>query len=298
MTDGACASVAAQVCEARVRGAQRSGVAPGWTRWLDRAASLPSPGALCGCRSRTWCEHMRGTVADHTQCMTCLCTPIRGLPSSAAACARRTAARCCDSPRQQAPGCYSVACWPARLVRDARRSGVAAGAGLQPDAADRREAVSDDLPGTPLPDLPLRPRALRHTCPPVRPTAAPARSMPRDASAPLVLCRRRPLAAPQPPARVAGPSQVQAAPPYPSPMPMRPARRAQEVETLFHEFGHALQHMLTEQADGLVAGIRGIEWDAVELPSQFMEGWRAPTRNPTAILQSRSVSAARLGVPG
>ena len=75
-------------------------------------------------------------------------------------------------------------------------------------------------------------------------------------------------------------------------------RAAQEVETLFHEFGHALQHMLTEQADGLVAGIRGIEWDAVELPSQFMEGWRAPTRNPTAILQSRSVSAARLGVPG
>ena len=48
---------------------------------------------------------------------------------------------------------------------------------------------------------------------------------------------------------------------------------AQEVETLFHEFGHALQHMLTEQADGLVSGIRGIEWDAVELPSQFMENW-------------------------
>jgi oligopeptidase A len=46
-----------------------------------------------------------------------------------------------------------------------------------------------------------------------------------------------------------------------------------EVETVFHEFGHALQHMLTKQDDALVAGIRGIEWDAVELPSQFMENW-------------------------
>ncbi|GAX73721.1 hypothetical protein CEUSTIGMA_g1174.t1 [Chlamydomonas eustigma] len=46
-----------------------------------------------------------------------------------------------------------------------------------------------------------------------------------------------------------------------------------EVETLFHEFGHALQHMMTEVDDGLVSGIRGIEWDAVELPSQFMENW-------------------------
>ncbi|EFN52299.1 hypothetical protein CHLNCDRAFT_139059 [Chlorella variabilis] len=46
-----------------------------------------------------------------------------------------------------------------------------------------------------------------------------------------------------------------------------------EVETLFHEFGHAAQHMLTEQQEGLVAGIRGVEWDAVELPSQFMENW-------------------------
>ncbi|CAK0786373.1 hypothetical protein CVIRNUC_009586 [Coccomyxa viridis] len=46
-----------------------------------------------------------------------------------------------------------------------------------------------------------------------------------------------------------------------------------EVETLFHEAGHCLQHMLTEQDEGLVSGIRGIEWDAVELPSQFMENW-------------------------
>lgn len=42
---------------------------------------------------------------------------------------------------------------------------------------------------------------------------------------------------------------------------------------MFHEFGHALQHMLTKEDEGLVAGIRNIEWDAVELPSQFMENW-------------------------
>lgn len=46
-----------------------------------------------------------------------------------------------------------------------------------------------------------------------------------------------------------------------------------EVETLFHECGHALQHMLTTVDEGLVSGIRGVEWDAVELPSQFMENW-------------------------
>eukprot|EP00568_Trieres_chinensis_P013774 CAMPEP_0183295840 /NCGR_PEP_ID=MMETSP0160_2-20130417/3637_1 /TAXON_ID=2839 ORGANISM="Odontella Sinensis, Strain Grunow 1884" /NCGR_SAMPLE_ID=MMETSP0160_2 /ASSEMBLY_ACC=CAM_ASM_000250 /LENGTH=776 /DNA_ID=CAMNT_0025457377 /DNA_START=88 /DNA_END=2418 /DNA_ORIENTATION=+ len=46
-----------------------------------------------------------------------------------------------------------------------------------------------------------------------------------------------------------------------------------EVETLFHEFGHGLQHMLTEASVGDVAGINGVEWDAVELPSQFMENW-------------------------
>ena len=46
-----------------------------------------------------------------------------------------------------------------------------------------------------------------------------------------------------------------------------------EVETLFHEFGHGLQHMLTRATVGDVAGISGIEWDAVELPSQFMENW-------------------------
>ncbi len=46
-----------------------------------------------------------------------------------------------------------------------------------------------------------------------------------------------------------------------------------EVETLFHEFGHALQHMLTEVDEPEAAGINNVEWDAVELPSQFMENW-------------------------
>jgi oligopeptidase A len=46
-----------------------------------------------------------------------------------------------------------------------------------------------------------------------------------------------------------------------------------EVETLFHEFGHGLQHMLTTVDYAGAAGIRNVEWDAVELPSQFMENW-------------------------
>ncbi len=46
-----------------------------------------------------------------------------------------------------------------------------------------------------------------------------------------------------------------------------------EVETLFHEFGHALHLMLADKAEGLAGGISGVEWDTVELPSQFMEPW-------------------------
>ncbi|SEA97475.1 oligopeptidase A . Metallo peptidase. MEROPS family M03A [Thiothrix caldifontis] len=46
-----------------------------------------------------------------------------------------------------------------------------------------------------------------------------------------------------------------------------------EVVTLFHEFGHGLHHMLTQVDYPDVAGINGVEWDAVELPSQFMENW-------------------------
>jgi oligopeptidase A len=46
-----------------------------------------------------------------------------------------------------------------------------------------------------------------------------------------------------------------------------------EVNTLFHEFGHGLQHMLTQVDYSEVSGINGVPWDAVELPSQFMENW-------------------------
>lgn len=46
-----------------------------------------------------------------------------------------------------------------------------------------------------------------------------------------------------------------------------------EVETLFHEFGHGLQHMLTVVDHPEAAGINNVEWDSVELASQFMENW-------------------------
>ena len=46
-----------------------------------------------------------------------------------------------------------------------------------------------------------------------------------------------------------------------------------EVTTLFHEFGHGIHHMLTQIEVGDVSGINGVPWDAVELPSQFLENW-------------------------
>ena len=49
--------------------------------------------------------------------------------------------------------------------------------------------------------------------------------------------------------------------------------RHDDVVTLFHEFGHGLHHMLTQVDVTSVAGISGVPWDAVELPSQFLENW-------------------------
>jgi oligopeptidase A len=63
---------------------------------------------------------------------------------------------------------------------------------------------------------------------------------------------------------------------FPRPVGGKPATLTHDdVLTLFHEFGHGLHHMLTRINEPSVAGISGVEWDAVELPSQFMEnfGW-------------------------
>ena len=51
------------------------------------------------------------------------------------------------------------------------------------------------------------------------------------------------------------------------------ATHCREVVTIFHEFGHAMQHTMTMQTDVLVSGIAGIEQDAVEQPSQMLERW-------------------------
>ncbi|CAE8631481.1 unnamed protein product [Polarella glacialis] len=61
---------------------------------------------------------------------------------------------------------------------------------------------------------------------------------------------------------------------FPQPQEGKPSLLSlEEVSTLFHEFGHAMQHVLTVQNESSVSGINGIEWDAVEVASQFMEYW-------------------------
>jgi oligopeptidase A len=61
---------------------------------------------------------------------------------------------------------------------------------------------------------------------------------------------------------------------FPAPVGDRPSLLTHdEVMTLFHEFGHGLHHLLSQVDDLGVSGIRGVEWDAIELPSQFMENF-------------------------
>jgi oligopeptidase A len=66
-----------------------------------------------------------------------------------------------------------------------------------------------------------------------------------------------------------------------------------EVITLFHEFGHGLHHLLTRIDERGVAGINGVEWDAVELPSQFMENfcWEWSVLEP---MTTHTATGARL----
>ena len=61
---------------------------------------------------------------------------------------------------------------------------------------------------------------------------------------------------------------------FPPPVNDQPALLSHDdVVTLFHEFGHGLHHMLTQVDCASVSGINGVAWDAVELPSQFLENW-------------------------
>ena len=59
-----------------------------------------------------------------------------------------------------------------------------------------------------------------------------------------------------------------------------------DVVTLFHEFGHTLHHILTEVDVIGVAGINGVAWDAVELPSQFLENWCYQAGSHSVIFQA------------
>ena len=74
-----------------------------------------------------------------------------------------------------------------------------------------------------------------------------------------------------------------------------PVMRFQEVNTLFHEFGHALQHMLTAVDEPDASGVNGIEWDAIEIASQFMENWCYDRATLTALSRHAETGATLPG---
>ena len=103
-----------------------------------------------------------------------------------------------------------------------------------------------------------------------------ARSSSLPGTCPPFPCSSLPLSCAGP-ARPTAPVRLR---PPPSPVRLRPPTAPSrlrpppsQVTTLFHETGHGLQHMLTTVAHKPAAGIEGVEWDAVELPSQFMENF-------------------------
>ena len=77
---------------------------------------------------------------------------------------------------------------------------------------------------------------------------------------------------------------------FPPPVDGKPALLSfNEVKTLLHEFGHVLQHLLTTVDYGMASGSRNVEWDAIELPSLFMENWcyhRATLRSMSAHVET------------
>jgi len=81
---------------------------------------------------------------------------------------------------------------------------------------------------------------------------------------------------------------------FPGPIGDAPALLSHnDLQTLFHEFGHGLHHMLTRVDCAAVSGINGVAWDAVELPSQFLENW-CWQRESLALISSHHKSGESL----
>lgn len=138
--------------------------------------------------------------------------------------------------------------------------------GVRIEAAPERPVWHPDARAYQLTDVGAdRPRAFLYIDPYARPETKRAGAW----MMPLV-GRSRLLGGPDGPRRPAAAICCNQTPPVgdtPSLMSFR------QVTTLFHEMGHALHHLLTEADDSRQAGVSGVEWDAVELPSMFLECW-------------------------